>query len=280
MKTLKNYFARQLFMLVGIVFLFSGCEDIDDTNSYINIPDDAFFSGLLQLGVDSDGDDEISREEAEKVSYLDLTGLSMESLAGIEAFVNLDTLICYETGISEMDLSENMALIFLSCGLNKISSLNVTNNTKLTFLSCYDNQLTGLDVSNNTALTRFDCNRNQLSTLDVTSNSALRELSIADNQLTSLDVSNNTDLLRLDINRNQLINLDVTANTDLTNLWCIENQLTNLDVSNNTNLKELDIRKMPTLEKVCVWTMPFPSAGVEVYTTESPNVDFTMDCNN
>jgi hypothetical protein len=37
---------------------------------------------------------------------------------------------------------------------------------------------------------------------------------------------------------------------------------------------------MPSLYKVCVWTMPFPPAGVAVDTTGSPNVYFTMNCKN
>jgi len=36
---------------------------------------------------------------------------------------------------------------------------------------------------------------------------------------------------------------------------------------------------MPSLYKVCVWTMPFPPAGVTVDTTGSKNVYFTMTCN-
>jgi len=36
---------------------------------------------------------------------------------------------------------------------------------------------------------------------------------------------------------------------------------------------------MPSLNKVCVWEMPFPPAGVSVSTTDSPNIYFTTDCN-
>jgi len=35
---------------------------------------------------------------------------------------------------------------------------------------------------------------------------------------------------------------------------------------------------MPSLFKVCVWTTPFPPEGVDVDTTGSPNVYFTIDC--
>ncbi len=35
---------------------------------------------------------------------------------------------------------------------------------------------------------------------------------------------------------------------------------------------------MPSLGQVCVWDIPFPPAGVDVDTTDSPNVYFTTDC--
>jgi hypothetical protein len=41
----------------------------------------------------------------------------------------------------------------------------------------------------------------------------------------------------------------------------------------------LTLASMPSLYKVCVWTMPFPPTGVAVDTTGSPNVYFTMNCN-
>jgi len=44
-------------------------------------------------------------------------------------------------------------------------------------------------------------------------------------------------------------------------------------------LKSLYLNDMPFLYKVCVWEMPFPPVGVEVETTNSPNVYFTTDCN-
>lgn len=277
MKTINNLFTRLAFSAMVLALIFSSCEKEKDED-FIHIPDDAFLSALIQVGVDTDGDEKISREEAEAVSYLDIANLPVASMEGIEGFVNLDTLICYGTGISNLDVSKNTSLIFLNCALNSISSLEVSNNTKLTFLSCYQNELTTLDVSENVALTRIDCNFNQLSSLDVSSNTALSQLSCAVNSITSLDVSNNSSLTQLDVSENQLASLEVSANTALIKLFCSENQLTRLDVSNNTALTELDLRKMPSLEQVCVWTLPFPPAEVSVYTSESPNVFFDTDC--
>jgi len=35
---------------------------------------------------------------------------------------------------------------------------------------------------------------------------------------------------------------------------------------------------MPSLNKVCVWIMPFPPTGFGLETKSSPNVYFTTDC--
>jgi len=44
-------------------------------------------------------------------------------------------------------------------------------------------------------------------------------------------------------------------------------------------LKSLHIENLPALYKICVWEMPFPPTGVNVYKEGSPNVYFTTDCN-
>ena len=103
-------------------------------------------------------------------------------------------------------------------------------------------------------------------------------LNCGGSQLISLDVSNNTALERLFCFSNQLTSLDVSNNTALYWLSCTDNQLTTLDVSNNTALSWLHLTNMPSLYKVCVWEMPFPTAKVVVDTTDSPNVYFTTDC--
>jgi hypothetical protein len=36
---------------------------------------------------------------------------------------------------------------------------------------------------------------------------------------------------------------------------------------------------MLTIQKVCVWTLPFPPDGLYISSDGSPNVYFTTDCN-
>jgi len=68
-------------------------------------------------------------------------------------------------------------------------------------------------------------------------------------------------------------------NPALIYLFCEGNLLTSFDVSGNFALEYLLLGSMPSLTKVCVWTIPFPPARVTVDTTGSPNVYFTMECN-
>jgi hypothetical protein len=77
---------------------------------------------------------------------------------------------------------------------------------------------------------------------------------------------------------NQLTSLDVSGCIALDFLDCTGNQLTSMDVSDNTSIQLMIIEEMLTLIEVCVWTMPFPPAGVGVLIFGSPNVYFTTEC--
>ena len=256
---MKSIIKVLLFMLT--VVLLSQCEkemEPKKTLQSVTIPDNNFLNALIELGVDTNGDSIISLTEADALTFLDVRDANISDMSGIEAFTNLDTLICI---------------------WNQLTSLDVSNNTTLTYLDCYRNQLTSLDVSDNIALELLSFGHNRLISIDVSNNFALNSLYCSYNRLTSLDVSNNTALILLSCRCNYLTTLDISNNTDLEILGCRSNYFTTLDVSNNTALILLYLRNMPSLYQVCVWEMPFPPAGVYVSTTGSPNVYFTTDCN-
>ncbi len=212
---------------------------------------------MISDGVDTNFDGEISYAEAAAKVYLYIFENSITDLTGIDAFINLDTLDITNTQATGLDVSTYTLLSKLYCAGNQLNSLDVSGCAALTNLSCCCNQLDSLDISNNTSLSYLECHNNEL---------------------TSLKISNNVALLYLDCGSNWLSSLDVSACTALTELHCVNNDLTTLDVSSNTELKELSLSSMPTLHKVCVWLMPFPPVGVNVYTTGSPNIYFTTDC--
>jgi len=207
----------------------------------VDIPDANFKSFLVgNTEINTNGDTEIQCDEATAFTgVINCFNQNISDLTGIEAFVNIKELFCYNNQLSSLDLSNNTALEWLWCNDNQLSSLNVSNNTALEWLWCSGNQLSSLDISNNTALTELDCWNNQLTSLDVSNNTALEYLFCEDNQLSSLDLSNNTDLIQLWCLNNQLSSLDLSNNTALVWLYCSNNQLTSLDLSNNTALEYL-----------------------------------------
>jgi Leucine-rich repeat (LRR) protein len=232
--------------------LLSGCE----RDERVKIPDDNFLNKLIELGVDENGDGHISTAEAESITTLNVFGIKISDLTGIEEFVNLSD---------------------LNCSFNYLTALDISNNTTLKKLDCTGNLLATLNVANNTALSELYCSINKLATLNISNNPLLTSLHCTENSLFSLNVSNDA-LLELNCNFNELTSLDVSNITGLISLGCAHNKLTTLDVSNNTSLCTLMIAEMTSLYKVCVWEMPFPPAGVEVYMDGSPNIYFTTDC--
>ncbi len=269
----------------------------------VNIPDANFKNALIEAGVDTDKDGEISYAEAEAVNTINVRSKYISNMMGIEAFTNLNTLDCRGNLLTKLDVSGCNNLTYIDCAGNQLTSLDVSNNTALEELYCSSNgltslnvagcnnlkllecgrgffglnYLTSLDLSDNIALTNLNVDWNNLNSLDVSNNTALEVLYCGSNGLTSLDVSKNIDLKHLTCTHNQLTSLDVSNNTALAYLSCGYNQLTCLDVSNNTALEELWIGGVSTLYEVCVWE-DFSPDSIYVFTKSSPNVNFTTDC--
>ena len=103
----------------------------------VNIPDTAFLHALIEEGVDTNEDSLISYAEAEAVTSLDVSGewicdedscwidAPIESLAGIEAFINLDTLNCRRNNLTSLDVSNNIALEYSYCAGNQLISMEL-----------------------------------------------------------------------------------------------------------------------------------------------------------
>jgi len=233
-----------------------------------NVPDDNFESYLethnangdtVALGAaDSMGngimdDNIVPTSRIKNVTSLDVNGYGLaeadkiSDLTGIEDFMALTSLSCWDNDLTSLDVSANIALTSLSCSSNSLSTLDVSANTALTYLSCNSNSLSTLDVSGNTALTSLDCSSNSLSTLDVSTNIALTSLHCNYNDLSTLDLNSNTALTSLVCYGNNLTNLDVSTNTALTSLYCSSNDLSTLNLDNNNHLEILHASNNPNL---------------------------------
>lgn len=236
--------------------------------------EDANFKAYLVANFDTDGDGEISKEEALAITKIIVGTKDIESLAGIEHMANLTELRCEgpwsifepeedpEGKLKTLDVSKNVNLTILYCGFNQLTSLDVTNNPKIEQLRCagnnlnsldvsknteliefeaYNNRLSSIDVSNNPELDYIDLTNNQIKSIDVSKNLELERITCSDNKLTSIDVTNNQKLTTLNISGNSIVKIDLGNNPDLKYLYCEKNKISELELSNNKKLKSLNV---------------------------------------
>lgn len=168
--------------ILALILLFSmsaHAEDIPLDDAHFP---DAAFRGYLAETFDTDHNGALSDDERLIVGTLFISDKQIESLSGIRYFSNLESLICWQNRLTQLDVSGNHALKELYCGDNQLTRLNVNGCSALVDLSCYGNRLTSLDVSSNAALEYLTCSANQLTHLDVSQNKKLKMLDNSDNQ--------------------------------------------------------------------------------------------------
>ena len=220
---------KQLIIIAG----FLSCSFAYSQN--VIIPDANFKAYLVgNSNINTNGDAEIQLTEANNFTgFIDCSSKNIASLTGIEAFVKLKQLICYDNQLTSLDTSKNIALTSLECGSNQLTNLIVSPSTTLSTINCDQNQLNTIDVSKNTGLDILDCSNNKLINIDVSKNQALDFLACYSNQIT---------------------NLDLSKNTALTQLLCSDNKLISLNVKNGNNLNiiDFDSKQNPNLNCIQV----------------------------
>ena len=118
---------------------------------------DAAFRAYLSENCDTDADGNLSEAEIAATAEMDVSGLGIQSLAGIENFTELRFLYCSDNRLASLNVSANTALERLFCDGNLLTTLNLSNNKELRQLGCEKNKLTELDLCNNRKLTYLSC---------------------------------------------------------------------------------------------------------------------------
>lgn len=116
---------------------------------------------------DLNHDGKLSKEECELVRVIGVAGNSdIKSLSGIEAFPKLRELYCNNTGITELNLSNNPRLQILSCASTKIKELNVSECTMLKELKFSGCSVGAVDLTKNTNLSYLVCSNQEIDTYE------------------------------------------------------------------------------------------------------------------
>lgn len=177
---------------------------------------------------------------ASQITEINVSGMEIQSLVGIEYFFALETLLCSDNEISELNLSDNKELVTLDCSDNGISELDLSNNSKLEVLDCSFNQIAELNLADKKELAELYCSHNEISELNLSNNDKLAALDCSYNEISELNLNNNHKLVALDCCNNNISELNLSQNTELEALCCSNNPITpKLDLCNNTSLRNL-----------------------------------------
>ena len=163
------------------------------------------------LGNGIANDDYVTTAKINTLGYLDVSSQGISDLTGIEGFTALQSLYCGYNQLTDLNVTQNSALLVLSCYHNQLTSLNVSFNYYLSTLECNDNEIVNLDFSQNLPLSYLSCYNNQITSLDLSQNISLHTLLGFNNQLYSLNIKN--------INNVAILNFNVLNNPYLT---CVE----------------------------------------------------------
>ncbi|MFN8429744.1 MAG: hypothetical protein U0V04_07185 [Spirosomataceae bacterium] len=146
---------RNTILLISYLLInLSACKEKDlapNNDSYFSIPDRNFEQYLVEKKIDKDGivNGKMAKEDTRGITELLCNQKEIQSLEGIEYFVDLKYLDCYKNKLTNLDVSKNLKLTDLKCLANNLTSLDLSKNLSLTRLECYDNQLKELNLRKN-----------------------------------------------------------------------------------------------------------------------------------
>ncbi len=208
-----------------------------------NFPDERLRNYITEKYDIDPANGTLSYSEVSKAREINLYGIYVSDLTGVEYFFNIDYL--YSSGLlsKPYDISNNRKLTDVTLLYSGLSQLDVSSLYALRELDCFGNHLKKIDLSKNRMLEILDLGGNNFTSFDFSHNTHLYELSVGYNAITSIDLSANLDLAELDISENNITGLDVSHLTKLNSLFASSCGLTELDVSKNTELDYLKVRE-------------------------------------
>ena len=263
---------------------------------------DPNFRAYLLENFDTDGNDALSGEEAAAITEIDITGMGITSIDGVEYFFmpNIQILKIANNSLTALDPINFKKVEELYCSNNQIEGeLKFSDNPALRIFEADHNKLTKIS-SFGSKTERVIANDNELETATVYFCGALKEVNLANNKLTDFDCRNNDVITTVNVSNNpgitdwQIWSMPTLENIDISNtgmtefvtygdsgygpalktLNCSGTQLSTLDVSGNTSLEVLEATNCPNLKSINIGSLNLTTMnvdeGVEIIKTEAP----------
>ena len=187
---------KNLFLVTVFLYI------VDCNAQFITNIDTFFKATLLQADItndisghfkiDSNNNGEIEFSEALLVDYIRITSLNLNSISGIEYFVNIRFVFLTDCNIATADFSNLPQLTFVYIKNNPLSSLILNGCTSLEKLSFGGggSQINNFNFNGLPNLKAVQCSDNLFTTLDFSNNPFLEELGCANNNLNTIIIKN------------------------------------------------------------------------------------------
>ncbi len=244
---------RIFYMTIAMIAIVSCSkqkdDDLDPMLEFVTITDANFEEFLISESIDSDGivNQQMLKSDAEKVTKLSLYDANIDSLDGIEAFVNLKRLEADANNLTTLDLSKNVLLDTISLTSNRLTEVEGLDKAKnLTWLSLSWNYFTEFTLDNDN-VKNFLIDHNDLISLEIANAPKLESAVLNLNQITDLDLRNSPLLKVLVFSANKVKTINLNNNPNLEYIYCSSNLLTQFDISNLSNLIDVRVDRNPTL---------------------------------
>lgn len=213
----------------------------------------------------------LTEQERQAVTELQLSGLGLTSLEGLEVFPNLKVLDCSRNSLTRLDVSGNPALTQLHCAYNELTSLDLSKNLALEHLNCNFNLIRQLDLTGHSKLISLYCEMNQMERLTLYGCTELKTMYCRNNQISELNLADSTKLEFIETFDNLLRSIDVSMLPNLRFLHIDHNRLTELDMSHNTKLEGGGfVARNNYMEKIYLPVQPGLTVYLDDYEEQDP----------
>lgn len=164
----------------------------DDPVAIPEVDPDPTLWEFITKNYDTDADGIMSADELLEIRELQISDLPVDSLAGLEALVNLRTLGMGGHYLKRIDLSANKNLELLYAGREVLLEEFYLDNPKLGYLYLIECKvLKALDLSRCPEITMLELYNNQsLESIDLTKNRKLEVFRLTGSKVKELDLSN------------------------------------------------------------------------------------------
>ncbi|MBR2333006.1 MAG: fimbrillin family protein [Rikenellaceae bacterium] len=202
--------------------------------------DDVLLDFLLGLA-DNNSDGQLTTDELESVKSVNINGMDIASLAGLELLEELTSLSCVGISASEIKLS-NPKLHTLDISNNKLKTIDLSGAKSLSVVTANKLEATRLDLSGCTGVSKLTLEGVNIKFLTLKGLNSLGDF-ILNGTVQNLSMAGCETITKLDVVNYGLYTLDVSNCTNLVDLNCYDNaNLTSLIVKGCTNLSSIMTR--------------------------------------